>query len=1078
MYAIHLTRLVIQPHPKPFSDLQERQMFHSTHVAPRLAVAMILAILLPAAGFAQMTRGSIGGTVRDSSGAIVPGVTVSVTNVATNATVTVVTDGQGYYRASALEPGTYTVVTELSGFTKIEQRDVAVRTALETPLDFKLQPATIGETVRVQADITSAGLNKTNPTIANTISARSIEDLPLPGGRNINNLILTVPNAMSTSGQGTYAINGNRPRNNNYMVDGSDNNDISVTIATSQIVPEAVAEFQVMQNPYSVEFGRNSGGQINVITKSGSNRFSGDVFDYYQTAGLNSLTNREKDNKLTVPAKRIRHQTGGDLGGPVFKDRLFFFGLFQRDSIQPGAHPGGNVTIPTPTGYAALAGVPLGSGQSAASRQGVLQQIGFFQDVYANNLTFRNVTTQLVNGVPIETGDTNVPIVDPSLYKTWLGRGDFHPRTNDNFTVRYSLNDRADDGIAGTNFGTRFMANQALVDTNLAASNAHVFSSNMLNEFRFSLVRRDLDFPENDPNSPTAAIGPSTSPQFQIGGDSNFPQSRVSNAYQFSDTLTRTLSKHSMKFGADIRYNDVDNQAAFNSKGTFNFNNLQDYMNNTAFRVQQALQTSGWAAKQWQSFLFAQDEYRLTSDLTLDFGLRYEISGVPLGMFGATDAESLAAGVPGPVKKDTNNWAPRAGFAYSPHTNNRWLGDGKTVIRGGFGVGYDVLFYNLLVVNASNYPRVVTLDVNNVQNLYPNKLTGSATATFNALSAWTNSAANTESPESRFYSATVQREAGNFLFEVGYSGSRGAKGINQILENPAILTAEQAATVRAGGTIPSAQSRRLHPELGVRTLIPAYVGPDGNDVEAKSEYNAVFVSANRRLARGVQFHAAYTFSRWMSNNDASLGEGGTPQSSQRPQDMFDYETEWSRSNFDRPHRLALSYIWEIPGPKTGLLGQVIGGWQLSGVTSGQSGATFTIFTGVDSNGDTNTGSDRPNINPSGTFVWDDRHRGFTNNGYYTAPVGSNNLPLANSLGNGNAPRNSERAASFWNTDLALMKKFDFPGSTKFTVRVDALNALNQDNYGAPISSMNSTSFGKNTNDWGRRTLQLSGKFSF
>jgi hypothetical protein len=133
---------------------------------------------------------------------------------------------------------------------------------------------------------------------------------------------------------------------------------------------------------------------------------------------------------------------------------------------------------------------------------------------------------------------------------------------------------------------------------------------------------------------------------------------------------------------------------------------------------------------------------------------------------------------------------------------------------------------------------------------------------------------------------------------------------------------------------------------------------------------------------------------------------------------------------------------------------------------------------VDSNGDTNTGSDRPNINPSGSFVWDDRHRSFTNNGYYTVPLGSNNLPLANSLGDGNAPRNSERAAPFWNTDIAFMKHFDLPGTTKFTVRVDGLNVFNQDNYGAPVSLMSSTSFGQNTNNWGRRIFQLSGKFTF
>jgi outer membrane receptor for ferrienterochelin and colicin len=139
--------------------------------------------------------------------------------------------------------------------------------------------------------------------------------------------MLTIPNVSSTTGQGGFAVNGNRPRNNNYMVDGSDNNDISVTISTSQIVPEAVAEFQVLQNPYSVEFGRNSGGQVNVITKSGTNRFTGDAWDYYQSSGLNSRTNIEKANNLATPPKEIRHQAGGALGGPIFQDRLFFFGM-------------------------------------------------------------------------------------------------------------------------------------------------------------------------------------------------------------------------------------------------------------------------------------------------------------------------------------------------------------------------------------------------------------------------------------------------------------------------------------------------------------------------------------------------------------------------------------------------------------------------------------------------------------------------------------------------------------------------------------------------------------------------------
>ena len=819
-----------------------------------LVATLMVAAMLPTTSSAQITRGGISGTVRDASGGVVPGATVTVTNMDTNASQTHVSDAQGFYRAAALEPGRYMVITELTGFRRVEQKEVIVRSALETPVDVRLSPATVGEEVTVTAESPLVGLNRTNPTIASTVNTRQVVELPLAGGRNLNNLILTVPNSASTTGQGTFAVNGNRPRNNNYMVDGSDNNDISVTISTSQMVPEAVAEFQVLQNPYSVEFGRNSGGQINVITKSGTNRFSGDIWDYYQASGLNSRTNIEKDNNLSTPARLIRHQLGGGMGGPVYKDKAFFFGLYQRDTQRPANRPSVTaVTIPTPTGFAALQGVPLGAGQTAASRQDVLDEIGFLQDMYAQNPTFRNLSSTLVNGVSIETGQTNFNITDPSTYHTGLGRVDVRPFLNDTFTVRYSLNDRLDENNGSDGFGSLFATNQDLVDTNLAVSNAHIFSSRMLNEARFSLVRRDLDFPENDPLSPTAIIGGA----FTIGGPTNFPQSRVSNAYQFSDTMTWTLSKHTLKFGADIRYNDVDNVSGFNSKGTFNFDNLQAYMNNVAARVQQALQKADWTATQWQSSFFAQDDFRVTPALTLNLGLRYEISDVPLGLFGATDPESLAALVPGPVKKDTNNWAPRVGFAWNPQTNNRWFGNSETVIRGGYGIAYDFLFYNLLVVNGSNYPRISGLDVTDQRDLYPNLLQGSATPVFNPLAPYVNSAEDTETPESRFQSLTLQRAIGNYTFEVGYSGSRGYKGINQIELNPSTLTPDQAAAVVAAGTtavIPTVQQRRISPQFGkLRMLIPATVGPDGTDLEARSEYNAIFFSGNKRFSDGLQF---------------------------------------------------------------------------------------------------------------------------------------------------------------------------------------------------------------------------------
>jgi len=1043
------------------------------------ALLALGALILAAPVEAQITRGAISGVVRDTSGGLVPGAVVTATSVDTNIGRSSVTDAQGFYRIPALDPGTYTVKAELSGFNTVVYNDIRLVSSGEVTINAELAVASVGETITVTGKAEAVELNKTNPTVGTTSTARQVVELPLSADRNINNLMATGPNVSRVTGQGTYAANGQRSRNNNYMIDGSDNNDISVTIATTQVVPESVAEFQVQTNAYSVEFGRNSGAQVNVITKSGSNQFRGEIWDYYRNDEFGTaLTNLQKDSGITrdnMPAY-TRHQAGASIGGPIIKDKTFFFALYQYDADEPEGALGTTTRFPTQAGFAALAGVPLRAGQSQASRQAVLDKLGFLQDVYATNPVFRNLSTTLVNGVPIETGQANISRQNPSTYHTFNGRIDHRLTDNDNITVRYYYNKRKDENaISYCNFGDVFCGSQDLKDTNLAASHTHIFGSNVVNEFRFSWVKRDLDFPENDPVTPTTTI----SGLFSIGGLANFPQSRITDAYQFNNTTTWTKGRHTLKFGADIRYNKAVNESDFNSKGTYTFNSLQDYMNSTAFQLTQALQTASWDATQWQNAFYIQDNFRVTPDLTLNLGLRYEISDVPLGLFGATDAESLAVGVPAPPAKDTNNFAPRIGFNWSPRSDNELLGDGKTVIRGGFGMGYDVLFYNLLTVNGSNYPRIATATLNNVVDAYPGLLPAGGSPVFSPLNGYTNSDVNTVNPDSKFWSFSIGREVNEYVLEVGYTGSRTGHGINQVHANPGVLTAAQAALVAAtqnANAIPGLQARRVNPAWGVRTLIPAYTGPVGNDVEARSEYNGVYVSANKRMSHGLQFGASYTYSKFESNNDASLGETGTDGSSQRPQSFFDYDADWSVSQFDVPHRFVVNYLYEIPGPKSGVLKQILGGWQISGITAFQSGRPFTITTGVDSNGDGTTGSDRPNQNGSCGVTWDDDHKNFTNNGCYSVPLGTNNLPLANSLGDGSAGRNTERTASFWNTDLSIMKRFYVFGERQLIVRADAFNAFNQDAYGLPTANMASASFGTNGTNYGRRIITLSAKF--
>src|SRR5262245_43885129 len=359
-----------------------------SNLAISLLAVTLAMFVLPTLAHAQLTRGAISGTIRDTTGAVIAEATITATNVNTNQARQATTNGEGFYRFAAIEPGTYKIKIQKAGFAGAEARDITVRTSQEVTFDAELNVAATTESVLVDisAQAEAIALNKTNPTIGLTASSRQAVELPLSPGRNVNNLTLLSPNAFSAPGSTGMSVNGQRARNNNFTIDGSDNNDISVTIPTSPIVPEAVAEFQVQTNPYNVEFGRNSGAQINVITKSGTNEIHGNVWDYYSGSALSALDNREKFNGLDRPARFNRNQAGFGLGGPIIKDRTFVFGLMQADRFRQGSSPGPVITVPTAAGFAALNTVPLRPGQSQASRQAVLNALGFLNSaVYQQN---------------------------------------------------------------------------------------------------------------------------------------------------------------------------------------------------------------------------------------------------------------------------------------------------------------------------------------------------------------------------------------------------------------------------------------------------------------------------------------------------------------------------------------------------------------------------------------------------------------------------------------------------------------------------------------------------------------------
>lgn len=1043
----------------------------------RLALACAMLVLAVPVG-AQLTRGIISGTVTDSSGAVLPGVVVTVTNQETGAVRSAVTTDAGVYRAPALEPGVYTVKAELDGFKSFQTQDIRVASGQEVTLNASLSVGGLEETVQVTSEAAGVTINRTNATVGLVTNARQVVELPISPTRDVTRVALLSPNVVSGPGAEGISANGQRSRNNNFMIDGSDNNDASVTLSTTPIPPEAVSEIAVQTNPYNVEYGRSSGAQFNVITRSGTNAFRGDVFDYYTNSKYNARTNVEKRTGFDDPAGFTRHQVGGGMGGPIARNRLFFFGMFQADIRREDGGPGTTANIPTQGGYATLQGVPLRAGQTAASRAAVLNSIAFLQEVYAQNPVFSNVRTTSVNGVPVEIGQVNLPIQQNRDAYNLITRLDYTLSPNDTITGRY-ISDRPTTQNAASNlqFGSRFAGESATKDQNLALSHTRVFGPRALNEARFSYIRRDLSFPEADPVTPTTTI----TGLFTIGGLSNFPQGRIQNSFQFQDVFSWQKGRHSLKFGGDVRYLQLDNQAAFNSKGSFTFNNLQDYMNNFANQFTQALQVASFDARQTQLYFFAQDDFRITQNLTLNLGVRYENSSVPLGFFGAEDQQSLSALVPGPVQRDNNNWAPRVGFAWTPTPQGGFLksllgAEGQSVVRGGYGIGYDVLFYNILTVNASNFPRVFTGQADQVFDVFPSVAPVGGSPVFNPLATYVNTPVDAQYPRSNYWSLSFARElTSNTSFEFGYNGSLSRNGVNQLQANPGVLTEAQAATVRATGniaSIPNTQARRVFPQFGPRVLIAT---------TAEGEYHSAYAQFTRRLARGLQFRSSYTFSKNFSNNDESLGVAAiTAGSPQIPQDFNDIDAEWSLSAFDRTHRVVASWLYETPAVGNAFVRQLTGGWQVSGVYTAQSGQPFTILTGVDTNGN-GAGGDRPNFDPSGTLTPDPNTgnlRTFTTSGMFLVPLGTNGLPLANSLGNGNLGRNTLRAPAWFNWDISVARRFTLPYGHRLLVRADLFNAFNQDNYGVPVNSLSNPAFGTNTNNWGNRSVLMSARYSF
>lgn len=1066
-----------------------RSMVRDWIATPGLMV--LLAIFSSPSSHAQLLSGAISGTAIDQQGGAVAGVRVTITNEQTGVVQNITTTNAGVYKLPVL-PGVYSIEFAKEGFQTQKVGGIEVQSARDTTFNAELKVGAPGAEIEVTAEATE--LDKVSATVRTNLAGRILDEIPMstsslvPGGsRNFARYALFAPGIARSLFQNETSANGHRGRENNFLLDGTDNNDQTVTLPALFVPPEAIQEVDVQTATFSAEYGRNIGAQINVVTKSGTNSYRGQAWEFYRGNALEPFALADQRANLKNSPRLVDNQFGGAVGGPIVRNKTFFFGMVQGNLLRTGPRATSLVTIPTAAGYAALLNAPLRSGQSQASRQAVLDALSFLPEVHSSISSYSSMPAPIsVNGTQVELGTFSAVI--PTHQNIWYTvlRLDHQLSPNDRLTIRSHIDRRISPLSSGNlAFGERWAADNKYFGQNHFISYTKNVGSNFINEARVSYSRLFPSFVERDPVTPTISIANS----FQIGGNSNFPQERLEQSWQFQNVSTYVLSRHSLKFGLDLARTKAVSNIGTHLKGTWSFANLQDFMNNQASTLNFLLAApSKYDFHQLRQAYFVQDDIKLTRDFTTSIGLRYETSSIPLGFFGATTPEVLNAFVPGPVQRDKNNWGPRVGFAYSPRFTSGLLGnlfgDAKSSIRGGFGVGYDVLFYSLLALTSTNYPRNDLQTTSNAAALvdqFPTLPPRVSTPNLTSTTGFVNLPADSQNPTSNYWSLSIQRQLSpDYAFEIGYAGNRSYHLLRQSQANPSVLSEAQAATTNActwdtlstgcqGNTPP-----RLNPNWGSRITLE----PTGT-----ASYNALYLQVSARTHFGLRLGANYTWSANLSDSEEVSNDAGTPGASdgglagsspQVPQDFLNRRNEWSRSVFDRPHRATFNYTYEIPwfrsAPRE--LEYVFGGWQISGFTELQSGQPFTIKIGVDALGSGTTASARPNYNPDGllaldpltknfrTFVTPLDGSGIVTAPHVTSPTGAitflrNSMPKGGNLG-----RNTFRGPGYANFNMSLAKRFSLPGDRELQIRGDFINVFNHDNFPNPDNNMSSSTFGK------------------
>jgi hypothetical protein len=1064
-----------------------------TTACARLVGLTLLAFALCAGSLvAQATTGAIQGTVTDAQGAAIPGATVTARNVDTAVSRTLVSDADGNYRFLNLPVGNYQLIVELTGFGRHVRDGLTLALNQTAVVDVQLSLAAVSELVEVRGD--APIINTTNAEVGVRFDTYRVAELPVMGSRNVFTLARSAPGVSElASGQNTFASgtteanfssNGARLRSNNIMIDGQDSNDPSVTGRQQAINnTDIVQEIRLITNQFAAEYGRAAGSVMNVITKSGTNDFSGTLLWFHNDNSFNTRSNLDIAAGLDHAPYRVENQWGGTAGGPVIPGKTFFFGSYQRWTDR---RQGSGFTLngaPSDAGRAVLQSV-------AAGRPQIQALLDHLPAGTPNGRTANFTLGGQTYTVPLGslTGSASQGLNNNQA----SARLDHQLGTGHTLAGRYLLSDTSTD-----NTGTVQVTPPGLTANSPANNHSinvwlnSILSASTTNELRVAWSHLGTVTEPDDSKSlqiPSIEITELGMTQFNnaanrtaIGLAVNLPQFRYNDTYQIQNNVLQVRGNHLFKAGLDVRRQYVKSFFFPTIRGLLRYTSLNTFVNDVAEAANINKPLPGgedvnyyhW----WDQYYYAQDDWRIGSNLTLNLGLRYEFPGNNIQSLIDLNQSILETNGNNPVyalnpvpKTDKNNLEPRIGFAWTPTNVGSgkfgWLtGDDGFVVRGGYARTHDYAFLNIALNIVSSFPYVAAINRSNLANAFvllqstpagvppgtdPNQLTRTVVAE------------DFRSPYYDQFSLGAERQLGeNLALRVGYVGTFGDDLFQTLDGNPRLPFSTQ----------------RQDPTRGVIRL---------RANTAESWYHSIQTQLDKRFSRGLSASVHYTWSRFEDTAseifNPSAGEVAVAQDSFNP-----FDGERGRSTYDRPHRLSGNFVYELPwGLDREGAGKLLGGWQISSFFTLQSGAPFTVLNGSDPTGalagiDGLVGNAiRPNLNTDLDLS------NMTVNEILAAGGASLFSPLCGNPGAGcpgervgDVPRNSLRADGVVNMDIGIVKNTRFANGQNIQLRFELFNAMNARNFGIPDGRINSANFlNERTTNGGNRRVWVALRYTF